>query len=372
LPRILLVDDEPLNLALLRGRLTPLGYELVDASSGEEALELLAKESFDMVLLDVRMPGMGGMETARRIKQLVSARDGFVPVVMLTALDDENVRREGLEAGADDFLGKPFNASELLLRIRNLLALRADRMALQGQNARLLKLQRFKEEMAALLVHDLKSPAAAILLNLDASMETTSPESETYEPLISARGACQRMLRLLANILDIARAEDDQLKAHRQQVPLADFIAPLVQARQRMALMLDRRLEAQLEPGVVASIDPDLIGRVVENIFDNAMRHTPRKGRIQISTRRCEDQLQIRIGNTGARIPPEDCMRIFEKYAQLSPEGTYINNGLGLYFCRLAVEAHGGRIWVEEEPDQPTVFVIGLPVEVSGDPTTLA
>jgi DNA-binding response OmpR family regulator len=184
--KILLVDDGPLNLALLHAQLDTCGYELLDATTGEAALELAARVPPDLVLLDVRMPGIGGFETCRRLKRAADARAEFLPIVLLTAHDEPAARRQGLDAGANDFLGKPFDPIELTLRIHNLLALRSSYQAVE-------------RNQATALVNDLKHPASSILANLELVLES-APLADTtmMKPLNDAREDCRRMLRLLA------------------------------------------------------------------------------------------------------------------------------------------------------------------------------
>ncbi len=368
--RILLVDDEPLNLELLHAHLQPLGHALVDAMTGEDAIEKATAERFDLVLLDVMMPGMSGFDAAERLKQLAAERDEYLPVLLVTALSDPDSRRRGLRAGADEFLTKPIDGIELTLRMNNLLRLRSDRVELKARNDRLVELQRFKDEMAALIIHDLRTPASVVLANLHYVLDllkATPDLGQVREALDDAHDGCRRLLRLLANLLDVARAEDNCLIANREAIDLATIITPLVSARGASAHARLLRFATHLQPGCIAPLDADLVSRIVENVLDNAMRYTPRGGTITISTRQASTTVELRIGNTGPAIPPENRGIIFEKYGRVGPmvPGQHANNGLGLYFCRLAVEAHGGKIWIEEEPEMPTVFVMCLPTSDS-------
>src|SRR5437868_5677361 len=150
---ILIVDDEALNRELLHAYLESSEHTLIDAESGEDALAAVARERPDIVLLDVMMPGLSGFDTVERIK--AATRDQFLPVVLVTALADHDSRLRGLRAGADEFLTKPVDRHELLLRVANLLSLRAKESALIAHNVELVELQRFRDEMSAMIVHDL-------------------------------------------------------------------------------------------------------------------------------------------------------------------------------------------------------------------------
>ena len=358
MPTILIVDDEPLNRELLHAYLDGAGHTLVAVDSGEAALAAVERDHPDLVLLDVMMPGLDGFATAERIKALT--REEFLPVILVTALSDLSARVQGLRAGADEFLSKPVDRHELLLRVSNLLALRAKESALARRNVELVELQRFRDEMSAMIVHDLKSPLSVILTNLDYALEG-GDEAETREALRDSRAAGNRALRLLANLLDLSRIEAGQLKLKRTRTRLGALVDPLVRQRAHLAEAREIAISCAVEPRVEVEADVELLSRVVDNVFDNAFRHTPPGGRIEVQAASVPHAVQLRIGNSGDPIPLEARELIFERFAQLRGDVGRMNLGLGLYFCRLATEAHGGRIWVEETRELPTVFGLELP-----------
>jgi two-component system, sensor histidine kinase and response regulator len=359
--RILIVDDEPVNRELISAILDGSGHELVHAGTGEEALLACMASQFDLVLLDVMMPGLNGFETTRRLKE--QTRGEFLPVILITALADQRSKISGLGVGADEFLTKPIDGHELRLRVSNMLALRSKEQALSARNVELIELHRFREEMSSLIVHDLKNPIAVIMSNL-AFIDGIDKARDTdeREALDDCRSAGQRALRLLSNLADVTRAEAGRLRLQRRDAELATLVNPLVQQRAHMAQAREIRLRSSIPGSMHIHADLDIMTRVLENIFDNAMRHTPHGGMIDVAAARTERAVQLHIGNTGTAIPTEARTRIFEKFGQAGAGSGRMNLGLGLYFCRLAAEAHGGRIWLEERPTLPTVFSIELPV----------
>jgi signal transduction histidine kinase len=358
--KLLIVDDEPVNRELLHAYLEGYEHELADAESGERALVVARDWRPDLVLLDVMMPGLSGFDTARFLKEL--APDEFLPVILVTALADHDSRLQGLRAGADEFLTKPIDRHELIIRIANLLALRTKEAALQRRNLELVELQRFREEMSAMIVHDLKNPLSAVLANVDFVLDDDRNSTENLDALRDAKSAGGRAIRLLANLVDVARVEAGALQLTRSRIPVGELIAPLVRQRGHLAGARGIRIDSAIDPGVELHADSELLSRVIENVFDNAFRHTPPGGRISVCGRRCDgDSVRLSIGNSGAAIPPEARARIFEKFAQAGPAQGRMNLGLGLYFCRLAAEAHGGRMWVDETPELPTIFRLELP-----------
>lgn len=354
---ILIADDERINRAILRAQLTSRGHEIHEAASGDEALAIAATTPIDLVLLDIMMPGLDGFETTRRLKAANSS--GFLPVILVTGLTDQVSRREGLLAGADEFLCKPVDTEELTLRVRNLLALRDTQAALLRQNVAHIELHRFREEMTAMLVHDLKNPLGGLLLNLECASTSMGTKDGT-DALADALALGQRLHDLIASMLEVHRLESG-LAAERNRLDLHELVAPILMARRWQVERQGIEFVTTCPPQCHVEADGTLLIRVVENLLDNALRHTPSGGRIAVQGVDLGDQIALRIGNTGAPIPPHRRHSIFEKHTRGGDRSTPHNVGLGLYFCRLVAEAHGGRIWVEETEELATVFVFEIP-----------
>ena len=354
--RILVADDVPANRELLRAYLEPEGHEVIEAEDGRRVLELAQTAAPDLLLLDVMMPGMNGFEVGAELKR--RTRDDFLPIVLVTALRDPSSRGLGLKLSADDFLTKPVERGDLLGRVRNLLALRQRTHELAARNRELLALQQFQAEMAALLVHDLKNPMAVVMSNLEYVLDAPL-EMDQVEALQDARRGGQRVLRLLSNLLDLSRLESSRMPLNRAIVSVRSLVEPL--AREREQHLSRRRVRIALpDDAVEVQVDADLVTRVMENILDNAARYVPEGGRIVVFTRLGSAGIELCIGNSGDAIPADKRAVVFDKYGQ--GEGPLRGNlGLGLYFCRLALEAHGGSIAIEEQKELPTVFVLRLP-----------
>jgi two-component system, sensor histidine kinase and response regulator len=357
--RLLVVDDNALNRELLRTYLEMDGHQIVEAQSGEAALRIATEQPPDLVLLDVMMPGKNGFEVGATLKQ--RAHPDFLPIVLVTALSDPSSRALGLKGSADDFLTKPVEHTDLMARVNNLLMLRRNAQELAQRNRELVQAQRFRDEMAELIVHDLKNPLAVVMANLEFVMDDSIAIAITHrEALDDARRGGQRALRLLANLLDLAKLEARQLQLKATEQPLRELIAPLVDDRKRFLAQRRVAIEATIGDETVI-VDNDLITRVVENILDNAARYTPAGGRIALFTAAgATHSVDLLVGNSGSAIPERERARIFEKFGQA--EGAQRTNlGLGLYFCRLVTEAHGGTIRIESLVDLPMVFRISLP-----------
>jgi two-component system, sensor histidine kinase and response regulator len=366
MPKILVVDDDEKNRKLLRACLADATTTVLEAASGEVALERIAHEDPDLVLLDVMMPGLDGYETTRRIKE--AAGDTFLPVIIVTGRSDRDSRLRGLEHGADDLLIKPIDTDELTLRVRNLLALRNKELTLRSRDLDVLELMRFREEMSGLLVHDLKSPTAIVELSLDyLQREPLDLDPGAAEALADARGATRRISRIVNNMLDLVRLESQRLVLRRAATNPARLLSAV--ARERAALTRQRTVtvDLDLDDRLEVQADIDLLTRVIENVVDNSLRHVPDGGHILLSVGARGHSATLLIGNDGPAVPADMRQAIFEKWNRGGQAATGRNLGLGLYFCRLAMEAHGGRIWVRDEP-LPTVFGLEIPLQPAGQP----
>jgi two-component system sensor histidine kinase/response regulator len=355
--RILIVDDEPLNRHLLRAMVEDEATAVLEAASGPEALEIAQRSAPDLVLLDVVMPGMDGFETTRRLKQ--EGGDVFLPVVLVTALSDAEARSRGLEAGADDFLTKPIDRAQILPRVRNLIGLRERELRLRERNLDLLELIRFRDDMSSLLVHDLKNPMMIVQMCLT-HLASRNHDPLSLDSLRDGRLATERVNRIVENMLDLVRMESRRLVLHRSAARPADLLATVAEARGPLVRKRTVHVDLQADRDLQVSADVDLLTRVIENVVDNSLRHVPVGGHIVMKAEARGDVATITIGNDGPPVPSDMRETIFEKYARGENAGR-TNLGLGLYFCRLAVEAHGGRMWVCDEP-LPAVFALELPL----------
>jgi signal transduction histidine kinase len=364
--RLLLVDDNPRNLTLLELRLQSLGHELVFADGGAAAIEQYDRLTPDLVLLDLMMPDIDGLAVLAHIR----ARDAHVPVILVTAHSERSLRLQGLQAGADEFLEKPIDAPILLARVNTLLKLKesrdqlaASRDALAARNRDLERLQREQRELIQFVVHDLKNQLFVVLGNLDWARHhvRSAPAHELAGVLEEGATSALRLRAMVEDLLVVSNLEDATFRVRPELVPVTDIVRDVLAAYERKAELKRVSLDAPSSSGDQLWGDPALLRRVIENILDNSLRHAPSAGRVSIQTR-VGRLLEISISNDGPPVPPEDRERIFEKFARGTGQPPAVGNaGLGLYFCKRAVEAHGGQIKVLETSEWPTSFVIELP-----------
>jgi signal transduction histidine kinase len=363
---ILVVDDAPQNRLLAEARLSTAGYRVSQADSGEAALAAFEREVPDLVLLDVRMPGLDGFDTLERLRALPHGAE--VPVVFLTAFDDEETHRRALAAGVDDFLSKPLRPTELLIRVRSLLRLSAAMRKLHdshslvsAQRDALLHARHLRERLSAFIVHDLKIP----LQNISAATEVVQRRSENEGAQRAAamiQRGCSDMNRMVLDLLDVARAEDGHLPVQKTDFDLRSLLDDIVERTratrgQGSAVKLETMYD--LDEARIQG-DPELLRRVIENLLDNALRYSPAQSAIHVSAAKRHGQVDILVRDEGPGIPEEHRERVFDMYERLEERRDRSGRGLGLVFCRAAVEAHGGSIWIDPPEGRGAVFHVRL------------
>ncbi|MEJ7730609.1 MAG: response regulator [Polyangiaceae bacterium] len=360
---VLLVDDDEDIRESIAEFLRDDGYEVVGARNGAVAMDLIRGGLVpSVVLTDLMMPVMTGWELVARLR--ADENLASLPVIVTSAAADR------APPDSDKVLAKPLRLDLLIESVGELC--RASRkgaekrsVALQGlaqRNVELAEMQKFREEMSSLIVHDMKNPLMAIVTNLAYVLEEPLDiTSEKNEALVDSREAAERLSRLVENLLHVVKLESGRFLPDRKETSAKQVLGGLARRGEALAREHGMSLDVVDPPDATLSIDVDLVSRALDNILDNAFRHTPRGGRIAVDALVTATQVAIRIGNTGTSIPPSSRRAIFDKYGQASAQAGRVNLGLGLYFCRLVAEAHGGSIAVEESASLPTIFTLRLP-----------
>jgi signal transduction histidine kinase len=366
--KILVVDDNEQNRALAHATLVDEGYEVILAENGAQGVAMFEAHRPDCVLLDVRMPGMDGFAACQAIRAL--SQGVRTPIVFLTALRDVDTFDAALRAGGDDFLTKPVRPTELVLRVQAALELRrldatnreyVDLVRRQRDDLMRLELQ--KERLMSFVVHDLKNPVNNVDLYAQLLLRDKELPERARAAAASIRDEVRSLMRLLLNLLDISKSEEGRLVPVRAHIEVAALVRSVFDALAERARAKSIELESSVDPSADVRADLDLLRRVVENLLENALRHAPEESVVQVSSELLPDALVIRIADRGAGVAPELRESIFERFVQLESKDrsvTRSGRGLGLTFCRLAVEAHGGRIWVEDG-SPGAVFCLSLP-----------
>lgn len=359
---VLVVDDNAANRALAKATLEDEGYRVLLAASGEDGLAAFVRDRPDCVLLDIQMPGMDGVTACQRIRELPGGAD--VPVVFLTAQRDVDTFDRAQLAGGDDFLTKPFRPSELVLRIEA--AMKLHRISLERNELTLLlrrqrddvmRLQLQREQLIAFLVHDLKNPVHSIKLNSELIGRDKALSGRSQSAAASIRSDSESLLRMIMNLLDLSKADEGRLVPVREPIEVAELVAEIAAAMAPRARSAEIELVAEVAPHTIRA-DRDLIRRVLENLVDNALRHAPAETQVRISSAAHGPSIELRVADAGPGVPLALRDRVFERFVQgdAGPRGS---RGLGLAFCKLAIEAQGGAIWIEDA-NPGAIFCIRL------------
>ena len=366
---ILIVDDAPANLQLLFGMLKDRGYRVRPVPSGKLAIQAARARPPDLILLDVNMPEMSGFEACALMKADPVLRD--IPVIFVSALSEPFDKLQAFSAGGVDYVTKPFHLDEVRVRVETHLALHRLQNRLEAQNhelaaanERLRALEEARKVLEAAIVHDLKSPLAAIIGNTEYLLHSSEVRGEPREVLGEMLALSNQIHRIVLNLLDVARMEDAEIVPRRADVRLGAMLDRARATAQLHARMTGHRLVMDADPEQVICVDADLVTRVIENLLDNSLKYAPRGTQIKIIARPEAGGMSLRIEDKGAGVPVEQRERIFERYVRLdahAEQHARTSRGLGLAFCRLAVEAHGGKIWVEDTPAGGAAFCARIP-----------
>jgi two-component system, sensor histidine kinase and response regulator len=361
--RILAVDDTRDNLILVQTLLESEGYEIDLVSDGATALQKVAQSPPDLILLDVMMPGMDGYEVTRKIRG--NPELGYIPILLITAFHESSVV-EGLDAGADDFIRKPFNTDELLARVRSLLRLK---QSIDEQE----QMSRQREDFVSRLTHDLRTPlvAADRMLALFEQETFCQISPEMKQAIAVMIRSNENLIAMVNTLLEVYRFEAGKKTLNLEKCDLKEIAAEIISEltplalEKNLTLKLDTHELNQLgNDGGIVFGDRLELRRVLNNLIGNAIKFTDTGGvetRIleSLPTNTDTDEVLIEVEDSGYGIPAEDQATIFERFRQGRNKRS--GSGLGLHLSKIIVEAHGGKIELFSELGKGSIFKIRLP-----------
>ena len=364
---VLVVDDTVENLRVLSDLLSEQGYEVRAVTSGRQALQAVEHDPPDLILLDITMPDMDGFEVCRRLRATEWSKD--VPVIFLTALTATADKLRAFDAGGVDYVTKPFQFEEVLARVRTHVALRRAQTALADSYEGLRALERLRDDLVHMIVHDMRSPLTALQIDLNLLKGPAAAlDDVSRQGLRAAVDSVKALNRMANDLLDVSRLEEGKMPIDRAEWDLTQ-IASEVRSALR-SIDRERPIDIETAGPVRATCDGTLVRRVLENLVSNGIRHTPAGSRIRISLASDRGRVRVEVHDQGRGVPPEAREKIFEKFGALQArhDRSYHSVGLGLAFCKLAIRAQGGTIGVDSGVPSGSAFWFELPAKVTEGP----
>ncbi|MBC7898336.1 MAG: hybrid sensor histidine kinase/response regulator [Cytophagaceae bacterium] len=372
-PVILVADDSQANCELLAEQLHSLGYRSLPAYDARSALAAVQEHLPDLVILDVQMPAgdlgvhdrSAGYEVCRRIKQ--DPATARIPVVFITALNESSDRLQAIEAGGDDFLAKPHNRLVLGARVRSLLRLKTTSDALEESFKRLRELERVRDDLMKMIVHDLKTPLTSILATLELLGDgDLGPLEQIQRAAVhDAMTRSDELLNLIDDLLEVRRIEETSIALTLEEFDAASLVDDVIRDSASRFEQEHTTVHREFEGTPRIRGDRQLLRRVLINLVQNALVHSARPIDLWFASAHDPAGVRLTVRDSGPGIAPEFHEVIFRKFQKgaTSRVPTLRTSGLGLTFCRLVVEAHGGRIWVESAEGEGSAFHVVLPVD---------
>ncbi|OJV22029.1 MAG: hybrid sensor histidine kinase/response regulator [Bacteroidetes bacterium 41-46] len=364
---VLIVDDVDANVLLLKLLLSKAGYKTLTAYNGKDALHIISRNSPDLILLDIMMPVMDGHEVAERVKEMPDKKE--IPIIFLSALNSPEDIVKGFRNGAADYVSKPFNKDELLIRVNHQLSLVSAKRMIVKQKDELEKTVEARDKLYSLIAHDLRSPVGSLRMVMNAlsmGVDRESIEEDMYEILIMGNRLAEDTFVLLDNLLKWTKSQTGRLKTVfqndvdiysliRGELEVAEVVAELKQ----ITISIDGYTESK------ARIDQDMIKTVLRNLLNNAIKFSERGSEINVMINESDERVQISVKDSGRGIKESEQSKIFKTSIHISSYGTEKEegSGLGLLLCKEFITRNNGNIWFESEEGKGSVFSFDIPIQ---------
>lgn len=363
--KILIVDDVVSNVLLLKILLSNEKYQVCTANSGKMCIEQAKNEKPDLILLDVMMPDISGFDTAVILKKDPATRD--IPIIFLTALNIPSDLVHGFKVGANDFLTKPFNKEELLVRVMHQITLVAAKRLIQQQNEELRQTIGNRDKMYSVIAHDLRSPMASIRMVLNLVVSAVTPESvgqELFDLLDNANRESEEVHDLLDNLLKWTKSQTGRLTVVMQDLDLNDIIPGVVDIFTMIASTKHIKLNyCAADAPLVVRADNDMLKTIVRNLMSNAIKFSPEESSIDIIMQPEGDYAKISVRDHGVGISPERLGNLFKKGETTYGTGGEEGSGLGLQLCADFAHKIGGSVTVDSTLGEGSTFSVLVPLK---------
>ncbi len=368
---ILVVDDDPDNLGVLFEYLSDEGFKVLLVQSSENALLQAERNHPDIILLDILMPGMDGFETCKRLKSSEQTRE--IPVIFMTALSDTLNKVRGFQAGAVDYITKPFQQEEVLARVNAHLTIRTLQQQLETKNTllqeqvvQLQEMNASKDKFISMISHDLQSPFSSLRGLIQFTSENIGGynKDELGNIMDLLGNSTENLYALIENLLTWSRIQRGVLEHCPQQMDIRELVLQNIALFTPNADAKHITFENHLEQGVLAYADYNMVNAILRNLISNAVKFTHTGGKISFSVNHTNaDYIEVIVSDTGFGIAREHLSKLFRIDSRYKRLGTAREKGtgLGLILCKEFVEKNTGAIWLESEPGHGTAVKFTLP-----------
>lgn len=363
---ILIVDDVISNVLLLKVLLGKEKYNILTASGGREAIEITVNQQPDLILLDVMMPEMTGFEVAAHLKD--NTKTANIPIIFLTALNSTEDIVKGFQAGANDFITKPFNKEELLVRVNHQISLVAAKRLILEKTEELRRTIVGRDKLYSVIAHDLRSPLASIKMVLNMLVLTLSKESigsEMYQMLEMANHSTEDVFSLLDNLLKWTKSQVGKLNVVYMDFDINEVINGVIEIFSLVSASKNIKLVHTSNSPVMVHGDIDMLKTILRNLLSNALKFSYENSQILIDTSISDGMAVISVKDSGKGMSKEDQGRLLKTETHFSSYGT--NNeegsGLGLLLCQDFANKNGGRLWFDSEEGKGSTFYFSVPLK---------
>lgn len=360
-PTILVVDDSPENIQVLTAVLHT-EFRVKAALNGERALKIAASSpSPELILLDIMMPDMDGYEVIDQLKS--DPATAHIPVIFVTAMTQEVDEEKGLNLGAVDYITKPISPVIVLARVKTHLALHRQSRELEISYKKLQQMELLRDNLVHMLVHDMRTPVSVMEMSLSLLKDDIGNDLnvENQLDLDDALNGTKKLIKMINDLLDVSRMESGKMPLQRVRTNVVRIAEDAIAQVRKLAEEINLSLDTEHEEILVAC-DPEIIIRVILNFLHNALKFTPAGGSVTVTITIKDGSVKVAVADTGPGIPDEFQDHVFDKFGQTREARQYLSSGLGLTFCKLAIDSHQGEIGVESEPGKGSRFWFSLPL----------
>lgn len=364
--KILIVDDVMSNVLLLKVLLTNEKFAIATASNGRQALEQVEKENPDLVLLDVMMPDMSGFEVAQHLKSNPNTAD--IPIIFLTALNSTADIVKGFQVGANDFISKPFNKEELIIRVTHQISLVAAKRLILSKTEELQRTIAGRDKLYSVIAHDLRSPMGSIKMVLNMLILNLPSEkigAEMYELLTMANQTTEDVFSLLDNLLKWTKSQIGKLNVVYQDVDLVEVTDGVIEIFSMVASLKKIKIREMKPEKMMVNADIDMLKTVVRNLLSNAIKFSKENSEVLVKMEEVDGMAVVSVQDYGCGISEEGQKKLLHTDTHFSTFGA--NNeegsGLGLLLCKDFVVKNGGKLWFTSKEGEGSIFSFSIPVK---------